>query len=263
MKIAISGLNPEEHKKLITQVQAAWPLYVNPVKTIFDEREETEEDDDDFKKLVDEMKLNEDETNNFRGWYLLQKQYEKYKNQKYIIYNGSPIDLLCEAVVFAAHGLISDEYMNKIIYYHKKYMSPKNLDIVWWMPNKTGTDELEEHDAMLESVYNNLWDNYQTNFDKSPYFNHERCSAYSRFDTLDYLDEMRYLIDLKGNAYAPGISNVDEEELKAALRNHPDLYQIYIDAKNAQKLEQRENAMKLENALKNGPIRDRFSPNSP
>lgn len=237
MKIAISGLNADDQKELITKVQQAWPIYVSPAKSIFYE-EEGEEDGDKFKELVTQMNLNEDETNNFRGWYLLQQQYEKYKNQKYIIFNGSPVDLLVEATMLAEAGLVSDAYMDKIIYYHKRYMQPGFLDAVWWMPNKTGTKELEDIDAKLESIYNNLYNNYQENFDKSPYFNQTRCSAFIRFDSTDYIDEMRYLIDLKGNAYEPGISNVDESELKALLRHHPDLYKIYIDATNDQKTRQ-------------------------
>lgn len=232
MKIAISGLNPEEHKKLIKQIQTTWPLYASPIKSVFDEEEEPE-DDEKFKKLVEEMELNEDETVNFRGWYLLQQQYEKYKDQKYIIYNGSPVDLLCEALLLADEGLISDKYIEKVIYYNKKYLSPSNLDVVWWMPNQEGTEGIEDEvDKKLESIYNNIFNNFQTKFDSSPLFNHERCSAFLRFDSLEYMDEVRMLIDSKGNLYSDNISNVDEEELKKRLSKYPDLYQIYIDAQN-------------------------------
>lgn len=243
MKIAISGLNPDAHKELIKEVQKAWPIYATPAKSIFDD-DDGENDSDEFKKLVDEFKFNEDETDNFRGWYLLQQQYEKYKDQKYIVYNGSPVDLLCNATLLAQAGLVSDAYMEKIIYYHKKYMQPGSLEAVWWMPNQTGTEELDEIDKQTEIIYNNLYNNYQTSFDKSPYFNQSRCSAFIRFDSKDYLDEMRYLIDLKGNPYPPGISNVDEDQLKAVLRHHPDLYQIYIDAQNARKLREEDKIVK-------------------
>lgn len=231
MKLAISGLNPEEHKKLIKSIQTNWPLYVSPIQNIFEDIEL--EDEEKFTKLVEEMELNEDEAANFRGWYLLQQQYEKYKDQKYIIYNGSPVDLLCNALLLADAGLISNKYIEKIIYYHKKYLTPGNLDVVWWMPNPEGTEGLEdEDDKKFESIYNNLYNNYQTKFDTSPYFNNGRCTSYLRFDTLEYMDEVRMLIDSKGNLYSDNISNVDEEELKKRLSRYPDLYQVYINAQN-------------------------------
>lgn len=230
MKIAISGLNPDTHKELIKEVQKAWPLYVSPIQSIFDE-EETETDDK-LKSLIEEMKLNEDEADNFKKWYLLQQQYEKYADQKYIIYNGSPVDLLCEALLLADAGLVSDEYIEKIIYYHKKYL--QKLDVVYWIPNVEGTEGLEDEvEKKLETIYNNLWNNYQTKFDSSPYFNQSRTAAYLRFETTEYLTEMRDLIDIKGNLYEDNVSNVSEEELKERLSKYPDLYQIYIEAKNA------------------------------
>lgn len=236
MKIAISGLNVEEQKKLIKRIQSVWPLYASPLKTIFDESEDDKEpeDDDKFKELVKEMNLNEHETNNFRGWYLLQSQFEKYKNQKYIVYNGSPVDLLCDALLLADNGLVSDEYMEKVIYYHKRYMQPNNLDVVWWMPNKGGTESIEDEiDKKIEQIYNNLFNNYQTKFDSSPLFNQTKCTAFIRFETTEYMTELQDLIDQSGNLYQEAITNIDEEELKARLSRYPDLYQIWIDAQNA------------------------------
>lgn len=234
MKIAISGLNHEEHQKLIKEVQKVWPLYVSPVKSIFDNEEEEQEDDDKFKELVKDMNLNEYELANFRGWYLLQTQYEKYKDQKYIIYNGSPVDMLCDTLYLADMGLISDVYMEKVVYWHKRYMIPGNLDVVYWMPNKEGTENLEEDDKKVESIYNNIFNNYQTKFDTSPLFNQTRCTAFLRFETVEYISEMRDLIDPRGNLYDESVSNVDEEELKKRLSRYPDLYQIYINAQNEQ-----------------------------
>lgn len=229
MKLAISGLNSDKHKELIRNIQKTWPLYVSPVQSIFDETDK--EDDEKFTSRVKEMGLNEDEINNYRGWYLLNEQYEKYKDQKYIIYNGSPVDLFCEALLLADCGLISNEYIEKVIYYHKKYL--QKLDVVWWMPNPEGTEGIkDETDKKMETIYNNIYNNYQTNFDKSPYFNQSHTSSFIRFDTLEYMDEVRLLLNSKGNLWDDNVTNVDEEELRKRLQRYPDLYEIYVNAKN-------------------------------
>lgn len=95
MKIALSGLHPNRQEKLITEVQKLWPKYVSPTKSIFDDEIEV-----DTKKAKIYKKLNDSEKDNFSRWYLLNEQYEKYKDQKYIIYKGSPIDLFVLGMTF-------------------------------------------------------------------------------------------------------------------------------------------------------------------
>ena len=199
MKIALSGLNPEVHKDIIKQVQGLWPKYVSPIQTIFDE-------DVDSKKLEDESNesvkkvladLNEFEKDNFLGWNLLYKQFDKYSKQKYIIYNGSPIDLFVSAMMMRGYEQVSDEYIEKVIYYLKRYL--KKLDVVWWVPNEKGTEELEDVDLALEKLYNGIYNQYHENFHSSPYFDHNWCPAFIRFDTTNYLEEMKYLIDHNGD----------------------------------------------------------------
>lgn len=233
MKIALSGLNGDTHKEIIKDIQKTWPIYVSPVQSIFDEDEKEPENDVKFNELTKEMELNDEEKNNFRGWCLLRKQYDLYKDQKHIVYNGSPVDLLNHALLLADGGLLSEKYMEKVIYWHKRYMQPNNLDIVYWVPNKEGTEGLEDElDKKVESIYNNIFNNYQTKFDSSPLFNQTRCTAFTRFESTSYITELHDLLNRSGNLYDNSISNIDEEELKSRLSRYPDLYQIYINAQN-------------------------------
>lgn len=210
MRIALSGLNPDTHKDLIKQVQGLWPRYVSPVKTIFDEEEEQDEPNDTVKKVLDE--LNEFEKDNFIRWNLLYSQFDKYSNQRYIIYNGSPIDLFVSAMVMRGYGKVSDEYIEKVIYYMKKYL--RKLDIVYWIPNLDGLTGLDEVDAATEKLYNGIYNQYHDNFQTSPYFDHEYCPAFIRFDSLNYLEEMKYVLNRNGDLEGAEQTRSLDEEVK-------------------------------------------------
>lgn len=214
MKIALSGLNPDVHKNLIKEVQALWPKYVSPIQTIFDEDSDNkkleEEANETVKKVLSD--LNEFEKDNFLGWNLLYNQFEKYSKQNYIIYNGSPIDLFVMAMTMKSYEQVSDEYIEKVIYYLKKYL--KKLDVVYWIPNEKGTEELEDVDLVMEKLYNGIYNQYHENFHKSPYFDHDWCPAFIRFDTTDYIEEMKYIIDHNGDLEGEKPTRTLEDEVE-------------------------------------------------
>ena len=225
-------------KNLIKQVQGLWPKYVSPIQTIFDE-------DTDNKKLENESNetvkkvladLNEFEKDNFLGWNMLYQQYDKYSNQKYIIYNGSPVDLFAMAMVMRGYGQVSDEYIEKTIYYLKRYL--RKLDVVYWLPNENGTEGLEEVDLALETLYNGIYNQYRTNFSTSPYFDHDYCPAIIRFDTTNYIEEMKYIIDHNGDLEGDQPVRTLEEEVrtKDKLREiNPDMLEAIQAGEEARK----------------------------
>ena len=234
MKIALSGLNPDAHKDLIKQVQGLWPRYVSPTKTIFDENEGQEELNDTVKKVLED--LNEFEKDNLLGWNLLYSQFDKYSNQKYIIYNGSPIDLFVSAMVMRSYGKVSDDYIEKVIYYMKKYL--RKLDIVYWIPNLNGLRELDEVDTATEKLYNGIYNQYHNNFQTSPYFDHEYCPAFIRFDSLNYLEEMKYVLNHNGDLEGAEQSRTLEEEVKVKdklAKFNPELLEVIEAGEEARK----------------------------
>lgn len=210
MKIALSGLNPDKSKKLIIEVQKLWPNYVSPTKSIFDEEIEFPSDKSNYHIY---QSLNEVEKDNFARWQLLHDQYEKYKNQKHIIYNGSPIDLLVAGMVLRANEEMSSDYIAKTIGYFKSYM--KKLDLIYWMPNENGLDGLDEVDTDAERVYNGIYDQYRNHFDKSIYFDANNCSAFVRFNTTNYIEEMKLLLDHNGNLFG---SDTNEHNLNDSVK---------------------------------------------
>ena len=238
MKIALSGLKPDVHKEIIKQVQGLWPMYVSPIQTIFDEDADNEkleqEANDTVKKVLAD--LNEFEKDNFLGWNLLYSQFEKYSKQKHIIYNGSPIDLFVSAMMMRGYEQVSDEYIEKVIRYLKKYL--RKLDVVYWVPNETGTEELDEVDGALETLYNGIYNQYHNNFHTSPYFDHDYCPAFIRFDSTNYLEEMKYIIDHKGNLEGSEQSRELEDETKVKdkmARFNPELLNVIQEGERARK----------------------------
>ena len=218
MRIALSGLNPDVHKEIIKQIQGLWPKYVSPVQTIFDEEADNKKLEDEANDTVKKVlaDLNDFEKDNFLGWNVLYTQFEKYSKQKYIIYNGSPIDLFVVAMAMKAYEKVSDEYIEKVIYYLKRYL--KKLDVVYWVPNEKGFEGLEEVDLAMEQLYNGLYNQYHTNFHKSPYFDHDYCPAFIRFDSTNYLEEMKYIIDHNGDLEGAEPTRSLEEEVRVKER---------------------------------------------
>lgn len=238
MKIALSGLNSEVHKKIIKDVQGLWPKYVSPLKTIFDEDADNEKLEDEANESVKKVlaDLNEFEKDNFLGWNLLYQQFDKYSNQKYIIYNGSPIDLFVAAMMMRGYEQVSDEYIEKTIYYLKKYL--KKLDVVYWVPNEKGTEDLEEVDMVLEKLYNGLYNQYHNNFQTSPYFDHDCCPAFIRFDTTDYIEEMKYILDHNGDLEGEQTTRSLEDEVKTKeklAKFSPELLDVIQEGERARK----------------------------
>lgn len=218
MRIALSGVKPSVHKEIIKNVQSLWPTYVSPVQTIFDEDTDNQKLEESANQSVKDVlaDLNVFEKDNFLAWNLLYSQYEKYNTQKHIIYNGSPIDLFVFAMAMKALDKVGDEYIEKCIYYLKKYL--RKLDVVYWVPNVSGFEDLDEFDLILEKLYNGIYNNYHDNFSSSPYFDQEYCPAFIRFDSTDYIEEMKLILDRKGDLEGDNVSGGATHSLEEQVK---------------------------------------------
>jgi hypothetical protein len=120
MKIAICGSNDNLRNDLIKSFISQWSMYATPAETIFNDVKWPENCEKDLVELKE--KLNPVEQILFAKMLLLEQQYEKYKEEGYIIYNGSGIDILVNALILCEGGYISDEFVEKIIYHNKKLL---------------------------------------------------------------------------------------------------------------------------------------------
>lgn len=156
MKIAICGSNDENRLHLIKSFISKWPMYATPAENIFEDTKWPDESTKDLEDLKNE--LNEVEQLLFAKMILIDKQYENYKENGYIIYNGCGIDILVNSLILCEQGFVSEDFVEKIIYHNKKLL--RKLDVVYYLPDNTISEESEEDKKILESVYWNFYDNY-------------------------------------------------------------------------------------------------------
>lgn len=230
MKIAICGSDDNARVDLIKSFISQWPMYATPSETIFGETTWPEKAPEALEKLKE--KLNEIEQTLFAKMLLLENQYEKYKGQGHIIYNGCGIDILVNALILCENELVSEEFVERIIYHNKKLL--KKIDVVYYMPNNTITEESKEDDKVLESVYWNFYDNYQTDFHNSPFFDQKNCPSILLLETNSPINEIKMLLDkdgnLEGTSFGGDDNLTDIAKLKKVLRGEPRLLEAALES---------------------------------
>ena len=88
MKIAICGRDSASRADMIKSFISQWPMYATPAETIWNtEREWPEKVPPALEDIKD--KLSDGERYLFNRILLLEEQYEKFKEEGYIIFDGS------------------------------------------------------------------------------------------------------------------------------------------------------------------------------
>lgn len=230
MKIAISGSNDEKRTQLIKSFISQWSMYATPAENIFDESINIDISDE-LKKSMESM--NDLEKTLFSKIILLEKQLETYKDVGHIIYNGSSADIIVNSLILCENGLVSEDFIEKIIYHNKKIL--RLLDVVYFLPNDNINEDSKEEEKLLETVYWNFYDNYQLEFDSSPFFDHKNCASILLLESSSPINEIKMLLDKNGNLdnTSQGGSDgdlIDNEKLKKALRANPQLLSAALDS---------------------------------
>lgn len=169
MKIAIIGQGVEDKKKILNKFLELCPNYGTLKETIYDEEVSVA----DGVKFNDEW--NETEKEVYKRIAFLTTQHEKYACKENVIWLGHSLDILVEAIALNGIKEVSEDFVEKIIYWNQKLM--KKLDLIYWLPDSskvlTEVKEDEEVDIdkwiehSIEVAYNNIWDDYLNNFDNS------------------------------------------------------------------------------------------------
>lgn len=221
MKIAIIGTDLEKVKETRSKAMSEWGVYKTPMEDIFSityPEDETKLEEGFLEWTKD---MNPTERKFMFRLDLLLSQMEKYKEQSYMFYVGCGIDLICEAVIANQKGEVSDDVVEKLIYYNKKLM--RKLDAIFWIPNEL----TEEHEGTelesLEAVYGNLWQEYQDNIAASPFFDPDDCPGYLRVDDENPITYMRYVINPRGNLADGKDDIVDMAQMERLFRMAPGL----------------------------------------
>ena len=231
MKIAISGSNDTNRANLIKSFISQWPMYATPSETIFQDVSWPES----APAALEEAKagMNEIEQKLFAKILLLEQQYEKYKEVGYIVYDGCGVDVLVNALILCEENYVSEEFVEKIIYHNKKLL--RELDVVYYLPDDSISSDSPEELKMLESVYWNFYDNYQVDFDNSPFFDQKNCPSILLLDATSPINEIKMLLDKNGNLEGTSHGGADGEllnfdKLRKALRGNPRLLEAALDS---------------------------------
>lgn len=231
MKIAISGSNDVNRLNLIKSFISQWPMYATPNVTIFQETSLA----DNLSEIPEKTKesLNEIESELFAKILLLENQYKKYKDEGFIIYNGSSVDILVNALILCEQEFVSEEFVEKIIYHHKKMLH--DIDVVYFLPDNDITEESPEDIKILESVYWNFYENYQTEFDTSPFFDQKNCPSILLIESDSPINEIKMLLDKNGNLEGTSQGGSDGElisleKLRKVLHNNPKLLTAALES---------------------------------
>lgn len=231
MKIAIIGTDPVAVETAIKDALTEWKNYKSPSKNIFNITYPEDESTlpEDFREWVKDY--NEDEKKILYKLDLLMSQREQYKDETYLFYWGCGIDLICEAVVKNEAGIISDEVVEKLIYYNKKLM--RDLDAIFWIPNELKDEDEGKPIERLEMSYGNLWDDYQHNLRSSPFFDYEDVPGFLRVDEPRAVRYMSYIINRHGNLASAQDDDemVDYSQMQRLFKGAPDLLKALEEAK--------------------------------
>lgn len=230
MKIAIYGNQDDKIQEVINKFIDNWTNYKCPSDNIHNTNYDWEtkiQTNSDLKKLYD--KFNDTERELYGKITLLREQMEKFKDNNYIIINGSPIDVLVHTILASEYDMVSDDFTAKIIYNVKKYI--KYFDLIFWLPWQEQEAPTDEDTLQLETIFSNLYDSYVSDFNNLPFFDHDDCPAITKLETYDQISEMKVFIDKNGN-----IDNeedmMDVDKLLKNLKGVPQLEQLIKDKMN-------------------------------
>jgi hypothetical protein len=205
-------------------------MYATPADTIYNTDLAEDAIPEALRDAYSEM--NEAEKQLFGKLILIETQLEKYAEHGYLLFNGSGIDILVNALILCENEVVSEDFVEKIIYHNKKIL--RMLDVVYFTPNDTVNEDSPEPDKMLESVYWNFYDNYQTDFANSPFFDHKNCASILLLETDSPISEIKMLLDsngnLEGTSHGGSDAIVDTSRLQRVLKSNPRLLEAALES---------------------------------
>ncbi len=163
MKIAIIGQNVDQKKKIVTKFLNLNNSYGSPKESIYDDVEKNRD-------TKYNQGWNQTERQIYDKMSFLISQMDKFADKKNIVYIGSSIDILAEVMALYSIEEVSEDFVEKMIYWNRKLM--QKLDLIYWLPSpqkvikqtesQDGQSDQQEVDlqiffnSQLEIIYNNI-----------------------------------------------------------------------------------------------------------
>lgn len=229
MRIAISGPANSGKTTLIKDFIKTWPNYVSPAISYRDILKE---------KHLNHSKCTNEETQQIILDFMI-NQLTEYKDKPYIIYDRCPLDVLVYTLVACEENLVSEEFTAKII--DKVRESIHLLDAIFVLPYnediKIEDNGIRETDLnyirYTDSVFQELVNQYQTEFDTGIFFPTEDCPGIILLESDNKIDEIKYMLNTNGDLYSPEEEYKMQEDFAKAIsdlkRNKELLEQVILN----------------------------------
>lgn len=229
MRIAISGPANSGKTTLIKDFIKTWPNYVSPAASYRDIIKE---------KQLSHSKCTSEETQQIILDFMI-NQLTEYKDKPYIIYDRCPLDVLVYTLVACEENLVSEEFTAKII--DKVRESIHLLDAIFVLPYNEDI-EIEDNGIRetdlnyiryTDSVFQELVNQYQTEFDTGIFFPTEDCPGIIPLESDNKIDEIKYMLNTNGDLYSPEEEYKMQEDFAKAIselkRNKELLEQVILN----------------------------------
>lgn len=232
MKVAIIGTETERVRKVVMDAVAAWNgVFPTPATTVYDETTDWPTSIGKSREECEEV-MGEVGAELYGRIMMISDQYEQYREEKNMLYSGSTLDIVANALFWMEKdpASITTEAMEKLIYWHKRLV--RKLDLIYILPpeikqdtkddgekpddTETGSEstdtkpaerektEEELDNERLEQIYFALWLEYTDNFEHTQFFPNDDCPGIAVLESNDPISEMRRDIDSKGNLSGDG-----------------------------------------------------------
>jgi hypothetical protein len=195
--------------------------------------------DNEF-EVKDDLKLNEEwnevEIELYQRMSVVTDQMDKYADKTNIVYCGHSLDILAETMALYAMEEVSDDFVEKMIYWNRKLM--QKLDLIYWLASPDKILELKEDEEVeyekyfehqMEVVYNNIWNDYTTRFEVSEILPRD-CPGMAFFESDSPASEMFEIVH--------DLDNVDDKTARM-----DDIAKLDRIIKDKKLLEQMKSAM--------------------
>ena len=208
MKIAVSGTSCSGKSTLIREFINTFKMYKTPAKTYRDRLK--------AEKINHSSKTCE-ETQKFILDYMID-QLTELKDEKYIIYDRCPLDVLVYTVLAAEANQVSEEFLVETIQRVRDSLSL--LDVIFICPFDdkikiidNGTRDTDiNYIKKVDPVFQNLMQQYYTDFEADVFFPVKDCPGIINLENLNNrLGDIKIIINPNGDLY----SAEDDKNLQA------------------------------------------------
>lgn len=200
MRIAFSGSSGVGKTTLIKEFITNFNMYKLLAKSYRDDFT-----DDELKELKETKKTNNDIQKKILNNMI--EQLKKYKDEKYIVYDRCPLDVLAYTTIAYENEWVDDECYAEII--KQVHDSLHLLDIIFVLPYKDyGTEKgknaeiNKKYNIAVDGIFKGILHQYYTNIDSDIFFPATDCPGIIELEPNNKLLQIKTILNKDGDLYS-------------------------------------------------------------